>query len=105
MKKVFIPLTLAAMMAVAMLSPMSAEATKVKVQPSVTFRQSHVQSYHRPARVVRKVHPPVVVYDPYAPYGYEYYPAETYEYVEYVPPHRHRTSFFGCDFSLKFKFK
>ena len=84
------------------ITPSSSEAMKVKIEPSITFRQSRTKTYHRPSRVVRRVYAPVYVYDPYI---YGYYPVETYEYVEYQQPRRHHYHSYGNDFSLKFKLK
>lgn len=86
-------------------TPSEAEALKVKLEPSITFRQSNRRSYHRPKRVVRQYQDVHYYHDPYTHYDNYYYYPVTREYVEYYPSYRNRSYSRGTDFKLKFKFK
>jgi len=88
---------------VAVISPSQAEAVKLKVEPSVTFRNSYEHTrvrQPRSRRMVRQRYVPQreVVY---------VYPEDDYYYYEdeyYVPRH-YRTRTSGTDFGLTFKLK
>lgn len=103
--------------------PSHAEAVRLRVEPSITFRQSHTRMYPgpvavpapAPVHVVPGYRQPVrYVVDPYTndlypyipPYescGYiDYYSPYSYYYYPAYPTH-YRTT--GTDFGLKFKFK
>ena len=86
-------------------APSEAEAFKVKVEPSLTFRQSNTRTYNRPRRVVRHYQDVQYYHDPYTHHDHYYYYPVTREYVEYYPPYRNHQHTSGTDFQLKFKFK
>lgn len=87
--------------------PGDAHAAKLKIEPSVTFRNSHTH-YYQPRQRVYVQRPPVV-------YGYYggYAPAPYYEEVVMVEPPRYYVEpcyyppvqSYGTDFQLKFKIK
>ncbi len=80
-----------------------AEALKVQVLPSVTFRSSQQTCYPCPTRVVTR---PVTqvhhYYDPYTGQEYIYHcPGTTYHRVAYPCCQQYRTQ--GTDFQLQFR--
>lgn len=109
--------TLLATTSFAALIPNQAEAVKLKIEPSVTFRSSHDRTHVVPTRVtaarvpVRAARVPVGYYAPtprreviYYPDDYVYgYEDVYYYYPEYPTYYRSHTS--GTDFGLTFKLK
>lgn len=110
--------TLLATSSIAAFNPNQAEAVKLKIEPSVTFRSSRERTYVVPERVpvarvpVRTARVPVRYYPAPAPRREViYYPEEYvyddvyyYYYPEYRPTYYNtRTS--GTDFGLTFKLK
>ncbi len=98
--------------AITMLGPSKAEAVKLKIEPSATFRQSYNREHvrHYPSRrVVRRYDAPSSYY--YEPYyrreAVVVYPDEYVEYYEddYYAPRHYRSRSSGTDFGLKFKLK
>lgn len=82
MKKTVLTLTLSSIALLSSFVPGSAEALKVRVEPSIVVAPVHERVHYRPARrVVRPAHREVY-YDPYTGVSYiQEYPG----YVEYRP--------------------
>ncbi len=81
----------------------NADALRVQVNPSVTFRSSNQTCYPCAQRVI--VAPPVMAVrpyvDPYTGYTY-YYQTPVYQQYYYQPQHYHSH---GTDFQLQFRFR
>ena len=85
--------------------PSEAEALKVKLEPSITFRQSYKRNYRRPRRVVHHYQEVYQYHDPYTHEDYYYSYPVARDYVEYYPSYRKPRRSAWTDLQLKFKFK
>jgi hypothetical protein len=90
---------------VALFSPQKAEALKLKIEPSISFRQSFGQTYYTPAPVYMRETAYVDYFVEDCPYCQTvyYYESPGYYYYPAAYPVPMRSS--GTDFQLNFKLK
>lgn len=101
MKKTVLTLALSSIALLGSLVPGTAEAFKVRVEPSIVVAPVHERVHYRPARrVIRPAHREVY-YDPYSGVSYiEEHPA----YVEYRQEVVQTRHWYNPFFNLNFRF-
>ncbi|CRX39165.1 hypothetical protein [Estrella lausannensis] len=103
MNKIIGLLSFTFMIVAGLFSPQDAEAAKLRIEPSITFRNSHTYARPRPVYVARpREVRHYTYYDSCGPYCEEvHYYSEPYYYPVY-PSHTHS---WGTDYQIQFNIR